>query len=293
MMCPDPKHRQPRRQSAPSSFPPLQAGQHAGPSTTSALRRFDELCGSEIIHARFQQRSFAPHTHDTWTIGWVEQGANRFRRGRTQCVANAGSVCVVNPGDIHTGGGAAMTYWNLMPSDALLARVFPETPLQHLFLRDAVVTDALAVAAVRSLFASFADAASPLVREQAVLDGLVGLFMGCQRIAPGDLRQDQAPAAVRRARDYIDAHLDESLSLATLAGVARLSPFHFCRVFEAAHGMPPAAYVRQRRVHLARQLIEAGAALADAAARAGFADQPHMTRQFRAVLGVTPAQWRA
>lgn len=262
-------------------------------SATSALRRFDELCGSEVIHASFEQRSFAPHTHDTWTIGWVERGANRFRRGRADWVAGAGTVCLVNPGEVHTGGGATMSYWNLMPSHALLARVFPQTPLEHLFLRDAVLADARTVAAVRALFGALAAADARLDRERAVVDGLARLFMNGARLAPGDIRKDRLPAAARIARDYIEAHLGDTISLATLAGVTGLSLFHFCRVFEAAHGMPPAAYVRNRRVRLAKRLIEAGSALADAAAMAGFADQPHMTRQFRAVLGVTPAQWRA
>ena len=289
MMFPDPKRQRP----AAPSFPAIQIDQAPGPAASSALRRFAELCDSEIIHAHFRQRSFAPHTHDSWTIGWVEQGANRFRRGRTEWVASPGSVCVVNPGEVHTGGGEAMTYWNLMPSDALLARVFPHTPTEQLFLREAVVTDAMAVAAIRRLFAAFAGASDPLAREQAAVEGLAGLFMRCNRIAADDMRHDKVPAAMRIAQEFIEAHLDQSISLATLAGVTGLSLFHFCRVFETAHGMPPAAYVRNRRVHRARQLIEAGATLADAAVRAGFADQPHMTRQFRAVLGVTPAQWRA
>lgn len=293
MIFPGPKRQRPGMQSAALSFPATEIGQETGSSASSTLRRFDELCGSEIIHASFRQRSFAPHTHDTWTIGWMEQGTNRFRRGRTQWVAAADMVCVVNPGEAHTGGGDAMTYWNLMPSHALLARVFPETPPEHLFLQDAVVADGMAVEAIRGMFAAFASPRSSLVREQAVVDGLVGLFMSGTRIATCDIRKDMVPSAVRIAQEFIEAHLEDTISLASLAAETGLSLFHFCRVFESAHGMPPAAYVRNRRVHRAKQLIETGTALADAAARSGFADQPHMTRQFRAVLGVTPAQWRA
>lgn len=271
--------------------------QHAPPQAhafaTSKLWRFGELCDSEVIHASFQRRSFAPHTHDTWTIGWVEQGANCFRRGRSEWVAGAGMVCVVNPGEAHTGGGEAMTYWNLMPSDALLARIFPGTPASGLFLRDAVIADGVPAAAIKRMFGVLAGAGSALVREQAVVEGLAGLFGSAGRIAACDLRDDKLPHAARIAADFIEAHPDDTLSLASLAAVTGLSMFHFCRVFEAAHGMPLAAYVRNRRVQRARRLIEAGHALSDAAAIAGFADQAHMTRQFRAVLGVTPAQWRA
>lgn len=261
-------------------------------TTTTTLRRYPELCGSEVIHASFAARAFAPHTHDTWTIGLVEQGANRFRRERTAWIADAGMVCVVNPGEVHTGGGAAMTYSDLMPSAALLAQAFPQTPIAHLFLKDAVFAQGPAVAAIRQMFATLAGPCGPVAREQAVIEGLAVLFMSAHRLAAGDRRCDRQPRAAHLAQEYIEANLHQSVSLASLAALTGLSMFHFCRVFEAALGMPPAAYLRNRRVQRARQLISKGCALADAAAMAGFADQSHMTRLFRSMLGASPAQWR-
>ena len=72
-----------------------------------------------------------------------------------------------------------------------------------------------------------------------------------------------------------------------------LSRFQLLRGFAHEMGLPPHAYRMQRRVVLARQLIARGAALADAAASAGFADQSHMTRAFVRLLGVTPASYAA
>jgi AraC-like DNA-binding protein len=48
-----------------------------------------------------------------------------------------------------------------------------------------------------------------------------------------------------------------------------------------------------RRLERARQLIAAGGPLADAAAASGFADQSHLTRQFKQAYGVAPGTWRA
>lgn len=262
-------------------------------SITSQVQRFQELYGSEVIHANFRGHSFAAHTHDTWTIGWIEHGANHFRRHRKEWVANANTVCIVNPGEAHTGGGKAMTYWNLMPSEDLLSLLFPETSHNQLYLRDAVVTDTRVTTAIRRMFEVLAGANSPLLREQAVVEGLTCLFKSHQSLSASDIREDSLPFAARIAQEYIEAHLDSTILLADLARVSGLSLFHFCRVFESAIGMPPAAYVRNRRVHRAKQLIRAGSNLADAAINAGFADQAHLTRQFRAVMGVTPSQWRA
>ena len=81
------------------------------------------------------------------------------------------------------------------------------------------------------------------------------------------------------------------LGLAALAAEAGLSRFQFLRGFARDTGLPPHAYLIQRRLSLARHLIAQGTALADAAAGAGFADQSHMTRAFVRAFGVTPAQY--
>lgn len=57
-------------------------------------------------------------------------------------------------------------------------------------------------------------------------------------------------------------------------------------------GMPPYAWLAQHRVSQARGLLEAGARPAEVAGQVGFADQAHMTRWFRRVLGVTPTAYR-
>jgi AraC family transcriptional regulator len=92
---------------------------------------------------------------------------------------------------------------------------------------------------------------------------------------------------------YIDDNLDGNISLADLAGVARLSVFHFLRKFRAEFGCPPHAYVMRRRIeHAQRQLARRDIPLKVVAANCGFSDQSHMTRLFRRLLGTTPAEYR-
>jgi AraC family transcriptional regulator len=92
---------------------------------------------------------------------------------------------------------------------------------------------------------------------------------------------------------YIEEHLDASPSLDQLAGVARLSAYHFARQFKAATGLPPHQYVISRRVERAKQLLQAGAlSLAKVAAQTGFSDQSQFGRHFKRLVGVTPGQFR-
>ncbi|QUD89929.1 helix-turn-helix domain-containing protein [Phenylobacterium montanum] len=94
----------------------------------------------------------------------------------------------------------------------------------------------------------------------------------------------------RRVLDYIDAHLDEDLSLARLAEIAGVSVSHFKPLFRRTVGAPPHQYVIQRRVDRARLLLANGhASISEAAFEAGFTHPSHMARWMRRLLGVTPA----
>jgi AraC family transcriptional regulator len=94
------------------------------------------------------------------------------------------------------------------------------------------------------------------------------------------------------AIDYLHSHFAERVSLATLAAEVGVSPFQLSRRFRASTGLPPLRYLNRLRVHKVREwLSDPAAELADVAARAGFCDQSHMAAHFRAVLGVSPAQF--
>src|SRR5262249_16624599 len=98
---------------------------------------------------------------------------------------------------------------------------------------------------------------------------------------------------LRAVVEYIEEHLDGGPTLAELAAVVRLNPYHFARQFKAATGRPP-QYVILRRVERARQLLEAGTdlSLAEVALRAGFSDQSQFTHHFKRLVGVTPGGFR-
>ena len=100
-------------------------------------------------------------------------------------------------------------------------------------------------------------------------------------------------ASLRRVKDYVDAHLAEPIELATLADVAGVSLFHFARAFKQSSGMTPHHYLVQKRVERAQSLLaQSDRTLSEIALTAGFADQSHLTRRFRQVVGITPSEFR-
>jgi len=103
-----------------------------------------------------------------------------------------------------------------------------------------------------------------------------------------------SPERLQRVRDYVEAHLDEDLSLTVLADIACLSPYHFSRSFKEAARVGPQRYVIQRRLERAKNLLRrTHEPLALIAQEAGFADQSHLTSIFRREMGVTPGRFRA
>jgi AraC family transcriptional regulator len=103
-----------------------------------------------------------------------------------------------------------------------------------------------------------------------------------------------SPERLQRVRDYIEAHLDEDLSLIILADIACLSPYHFSRSFKEAAGVGVQRYVIQRRLERAKTLLRrTRESLAFIAQEARFADQSHLTSIFRREIGVTPGRFRA
>jgi AraC-like DNA-binding protein len=110
-------------------------------------------------------------------------------------------------------------------------------------------------------------------------------------LQPGPNRQRSVPTGIASARALIDDDPLAILTLAALADEAGLSRYQFLRSFARATGLTPHAYILQRRIHRARQLIRCGTRLAEAAAQSGFSDQSHMTRLFVRSFGVTPGAY--
>jgi AraC family transcriptional regulator len=116
----------------------------------------------------------------------------------------------------------------------------------------------------------------------------------CGGAAPRRLSGGLAAWQVRRVTDYLSSHLHETVPLAELAAIAGLSPFHFVRAFKHSTGLPPHAWLTQRRIERARELMLAHPAmpLMEVALCIGYASQTAFGAAFKRVVGMTPAEWR-
>jgi AraC family transcriptional regulator len=109
------------------------------------------------------------------------------------------------------------------------------------------------------------------------------------KLKPGGLAIWQA----RRSLAYIEANLASKLDIDDLANVVALSRSHFSRAFKHCVGLSPMEYVLVRRVERAKAMISGTREpLAEVALACGFADQAHLNRRFRDIVGISPGRWR-
>jgi AraC-like DNA-binding protein len=270
------------------------------PETSLVLAR-TSLGHFDVLRSLNLRQRFAPHMHDGWAIGIIERGANRLRYRGRDYVADAGSLVVIPPGEMHTGepvNDEGWSYRMIYPSidtvrravggdvDLDLPGAFPEP----------VVDDPSLVARFRTLHATILTEGGGLEDDERLVALLRDLFV---RHATGGhaggawARGPVHPrtAAVRVVREYIEAHCTELIRLATLAELAAVTPFQLIRLCNRELGMSPYAYVKQLRVQRAQRLLQAGVPVAHVAYAVGFSDQSHLTRTFKAVLGVTPGRY--
>ena len=97
----------------------------------------------------------------------------------------------------------------------------------------------------------------------------------------------------KRVVEFIEEHLAEDVSLATLAGLVDLSPYHFARAFKQSLGAPPHRYHMARRMDRARRLLQKPElSITEVGIQTGFRETSSFTRAFRKFTGLTPTEYR-
>lgn len=251
----------------------------------------------ELLQATDVTHSFAPHTHEGYAIGVIDSGAERFKYRHGTHIAPQGSVVVINPGEVHTGAAAIEQGWSyrmLYPDVPLLQRAASpdqEHTLAIPFFSAPVIHDPMLATMLTQLHTTLASSTSALERESRLTWTFAHLIMRHADSRFIELPTRSGRMLVQQVQRYLEEHTTENVSLDQLAALVQLSPFHLLRIFREFVGLPPHSYLTQLRVTQARRLIAASVPLAEVAGAVGFSGQSHLTRHFKAMIGITPGQY--
>lgn len=258
---------------------------------------YDDL---ECLSAVFRTHAYAPHSHETYVMGIVETGCETFRCRGARHYAGPGMFCLVNPEEVHDGEphGAGYAYRMIYPSLALVRAIGEELTGRTLNATPRFRTPVAVDRPLARRFAAFHRALEAgtevLERDERTVSILAEILARHADLGPAHALGDESGplARVRERLDAIALGEQEAMDLPALARLAGLSRTHLVRAFRRQTGFTPHAYLIDRRVRRAREFLRRGMAPADVAALAGFADQAHLTRAFKARYGVTPGVFR-
>jgi AraC-like DNA-binding protein len=242
-----------------------------------------------------------PHLHDTYTIAFMSEGSAVVRTRGLACLWTPGTLFLANPYEVHEGRtldpSVALEYEVFYPSVELVLEAVGASRRAATLpgFSCPVVADALVVAELSDILFRGPGAerrgSSTGLTSSAVEESLIRFFRRHADLLNRSMERDEVASVRKACRLMQEAEaMDCVISLAELASHVGVSRYYFIRLFHSVTGLAPNAYLRQLRLSKARRLICDGRSLAEAAVESGFADQAHLTREFKRVFGTTPGK---
>jgi AraC-like DNA-binding protein len=259
------------------------------------MQSTDTEYGVEFLEAWFQGNAYQKHRHDTYAICLTTTGVLAFDYRGTSEISTPGQVVVLHPDEVHDGHAGTQEgfgYRQLYVEPTVIFEAI-QTLCPHAcslpFVRTPVSMNRKLSAAISSAFEGTRE---PLAIDSLIVqvaEGLLEADPSCKQVLfPRHL---DVPA-LKRARQYLDTQKTRVVHSSELEAVTGLTRYELARQFRVMCGTSPYRYLLRRRLDFAREQLALGRSLVEVALEAGFADQAHFSRMFKATFGITPGAWR-
>lgn len=236
---------------------------------------------------------YARHSHDIFSIGALTRGQSTYLHEKTSQRVTAGTVVLMNPGDVHACNPIEDQPWSylmLYVDSDWLGSVQDEPGAAFRPLTPTHSRDPALFAALTALYGTLIDTQADTLQKHCTA---VSFFTLMHETLSGEASAIDPPAPkVARAAEYINEHFTQAVRLSDICEAANLSASYLIRAFEQRYHMTPHAYLLNRRIQYARNRLREGRLIADVAQETGFADQAHFQREFKKHLAATPGQYR-
>ena len=259
------------------------------------MRSTDTEHGVEFLEAWFHEVAYQKHRHDTYAICLTTRGVQAFAYRGASEVSLPGQVTVLHPDedhDGHAGNEEGFGYRMLYVDPALIFEAV-QTLCGHVcplpFVRTPVTMNRHLSATIMRAFHSMRE---PLAIDSLVLqlaEGLIEADPCCRQSA---LSRHLDVIALQQAQQFLTTQRTRIVHSAELEALTGLTRYELARQFRMMYGTSPYHYLLMRRLDFAREQLRQHASLVEVAIAAGFADQAHFSRVFKAAYGITPARYK-
>jgi len=259
--------------------------------------RIPEYGDMELLHAKYITHRFPLHFHEEYVVGVIERGYYEFYFEGDRQQIREGEIVMINPGEIHSGyalDNAGWQYRTFYPGVTLMRQIATEITGEDWHFptfKSPVLANKIIAQRLIALHRAMESSPTRLVKDVFLREAM-GLLIGEHATNTREhLRVQYSHHAIVIVQDYIQSHYADDIALDDLAKVAGLSPYHLARVFKAQVGLAPHQYLIQVRIQRAKGLLASGMSISDVAYAVGFADQSHLSKWFKRVMGVPPGQF--
>lgn len=259
----------------------------------------------KIIIDRKRSEGFERAFHEDIEIKYFFEGSSAVLINDEVYIAEAGSIAVVNPYEIHTNVDTlhhvGKYYLIIISMD-----FFPEhnplgIDLRRIFISEGkrimnfIAKDERIASVITRAFEEISEkkehyklVVQGLMSELFVL--LLRSYVRDDTAMPNAHGRGKRAELISPALSMIFKEYRRKISLDELAAACNISKFHFTRLFEQEMGMSPFEYLKSYRISLAAAMLESGAqSIAEVAERCGFCDLSYFYRCYKKVRGVTPS----
>lgn len=244
---------------------------------------------AEVFHAHFTDHAYPAHTHDTWDLMILDDGAVDFALDRRRHGATgAASVLLLPPGVPHDGRTVTASGFRKRVL-YLDGSVLPQR-LVGGAVDGPVLDDELLRYRIHQLHVSLGHAGDEFEAESRLSFIRERLHFHLDALQPLTPSRE-ANRLATRLRELLDSRIPAGISLYEAAATLHAHPTHLIRCFKQTYGLPPHAYLTGKRIDQARQLLLDGLRPAQVATTVGFHDQAHLNRHFTRHVGTTPGRY--
>ena len=235
-----------------------------------------------------------PHRHDFYELLFYRSGAATLYCNDAKIQVHAGDLVVINKGELHameSAGGTAYYYIRIHPD------FFAELPFDNIHIQKHIQNDETVKQAIYNLYeenCSNKPWCDMMLKSHAY--AMMAHLLRNYTLTHSQKESAQLTAKEQRmdiVLSYIDKHYTDKISTRKLAALCHLNESYFCRCFKKTTGKSVLDYITDYRIEKASILLKKSTdTIAAIAAQVGFDDVTYFGKRFKAVMDVSPMQFR-
>ncbi|WP_164522157.1 MULTISPECIES: AraC family transcriptional regulator [Halanaerobiaceae] len=257
------------------------------------------LTGVSLLEAQMYDFTYKKHSHKEYAIAITRRGIQSFHcEGHLYKVSKNG-IITINPGEVHDGYSelkSGLEYQIVYIDAEIINKTVREmygNSFSYFHFNETVHYDNQLSYKLVDLFRAINEGNNNFLEVHTKFyDAIAGLLLRYGELSKNPVSIKKDNFLIKRACEYIDSNAHRNILLDDIAEEINLSPYYFSRLFRKTTGLTPHNYLNQRRVEIAKKIINKDISLSKVAVMAGFSDQSHMNRRFKERYGITPGQYK-